>query len=46
VDLDRALGLAQRALPAVANDPNISDTLGLNFTSVKKVDRSGGGDIA
>ena len=35
VDLDRALGLAQRALQRSPNDPNISDTLGLIYIRKK-----------
>ena len=35
VDLDRALGLAQRALQRAPNDPNISDTLGLIYIRKK-----------
>lgn len=35
VDLDRALGYAQRALQRSPNDPNISDTLGLIYIRKK-----------
>ncbi len=35
VDLDRALGFAQRALQRSPNDPNISDTLGLIYIRKK-----------
>jgi tetratricopeptide (TPR) repeat protein len=35
LDLDQALGLAQRALRRAPNDPNISDTLGLIYIRKK-----------